>query len=243
MPRTTSTSKGKRFLPGLQEPLRSILLILFITPPSVIGIGALCIGLLFAAEGMGRSLTFEQAFNGVLAVLMAFFFLPLAHAGTYRWFWHIEKRRQAGHFLGGAAMPDAFSEPTEPPPVVPISLPQRAFYALLYLAAIGLLLFVYLPLGHQAVMQDFIARFSSGRASAGSLASLLTAWLPLLAGMAVVLLALEGDMKKVRSGLLEPSETLRLQGRVEWLGAFVTAFAMTSLFCFFFGAMIARYLA
>lgn len=242
MPRTTSTSKGKRFLPGLQEPLRSILLILVITPPSVIGIGALCIGLLFAAEGMGRSLTFEQAFNGVLAVLMAFFFLPLAHAGTYRWFWHIEKRRQAGHFLGGAAMPDAFSEPTEPPPAVPISLPQRAFYALLYLAAIGLLLFVYLPLGHQAVMQDFIARFSSGRASAGSLASLLTAWLPLLAGMAVVLLALEGDMKKIRSGLLDPAEALRLQGRVEWLGAFVTAFAMTSLLCFFFGAMIARYL-
>lgn len=242
MPRTTSTSKGKRFLPGLQEPLRSILLILFITPPSVIGIGALCIGLLFAAEGMGRSLTFEQAFNGVLAVLMAFFFLPLAHAGTYRWFWHIEKRRQAGHFLGGAAMPDAFSEPTEPPPAVPISLPQRAFYALLYLAAISLLLFVYLPLGHQAVMQDFIARFSSGRASAGSLASLLTAWLPLLTGMAVVLLALEGDMKKIRSGQLDPAETLRLQGRVEWLGAFVTAFAMTSLLCFFFGAMIARYL-
>lgn len=242
MPRTTSTSKGKRFLPGLQEPLRSILLILVITPPSVIGIGALCIGLLFAAEGMGRSLTFEQAFNGVLAVLMAFFFLPLAHAGTYRWFWHIEKRRQAGHFLCGAAMPDAFSEPTEPPPAVPISLPQRAFYALLYLAAISLLLFVYLPLGHQAVMQDFIARFSSGRASAGSLASLLTAWLPLLAGMAVVLLALEGDMKKIRSGLLDPAEALRLQGRVEWLGAFVTAFAMTSLLCFFFGAMIARYL-
>lgn len=242
MPRTTSTSKGKRFLPGLQEPLRSILLILVITPPSVIGIGALCIGLLFAAEGMGRSLTFEQAFNGVVAVLMAFFFLPLAHAGTYRWFWHIEKRRQAGHFLGGAAMPDAFSEPTEPPPTVPISLPQRAFYALLYLAAISLLLFVYLPLGHQAVMQDFIARFSSGRASAGSLASLLTAWLPLLAGMAVVLLALEGDMKKIRSGLLDPAEALRLQGRVEWLGAFVTAFAMTSLLCFFFGAMIARYL-
>jgi hypothetical protein len=242
MPRTTSTSKGKRFLPGLQEPLRSILLILVITPPSVIGIGALCIGLLFAAQGMGRSLTFEQAFNGVLAVLMAFFFLPLAHAGTYRWFWHIEKRRQAGHFLGGAAMPDAFSEPTEPPLAVPISLPQRAFYALLYLAAISLLLFVYLPLGHQAVMQDFIARFSSGRASAGSLASLLTAWLPLLGGMAVVLLALEGDMKKIRSGLLDPAEALRLQGRVEWLGAFVTAFAMTSLLCFVFGAMIARYL-
>ncbi|HUH23678.1 MAG TPA: hypothetical protein VLZ51_06425, partial [Brevundimonas sp.] len=115
-------------------------------------------------------------------------------------------------------------------------------YALLYLAAIGLLLFVYLPLGHQEVIHGFIARFSSGRASAGSLASLLTAWLPLLGGMAVVMLALEGDMKKIRSGLLDPAETLRLQGRVEWLGAFVTAFAMTSLLCFFSGAMIARYL-
>ncbi|MET4684869.1 hypothetical protein [Brevundimonas faecalis] len=242
MPRTTPTRKGKRFLPDLAEPFRSILLILVIVPPGVIGIGALCIGLLFAAEGMGRSLTFEEAFNGVLAVLMALFFLPLCHAGTYRWFWHIEKKRQAGHFLSGAAMPDAFSEPTEPPPAVPISLGQRTVYALLYLAAIGLLLFVYLPLGHQAVLQGFIARFSSGRASAGSLATLLTAWLPLLGGMAVVMLALEGDMKKIRSGLLDPTETLRLQGRVEWLGAFVTAFAMTSLLCFMFGAMIARYL-
>jgi len=168
MPRTTSTSKRKRFLPGLQEPLRSILLILVITPPSVISIGALSIGLLFAAESLGRNLTFEESLNGVLAVLMACFFLPLAHAGTYRWFWHIEKRRQAGHFLSGASMPDAFSEPTEPPPAVPISPGQRALYALLYLAAIGLLLFVYLPLGHQEVIQGFIARFSSGRASAGS---------------------------------------------------------------------------
>ena len=40
----------------------------------------------------------------------------------------------------------------------------------------------------------------------------------------------------------DPAEALRLQGRVEWLGAFVTAFAMTSLLCFVFGAMIARYL-
>lgn len=242
MPRTTSTRKGKRFLPSLQEPLRSILLILAITPPSVFGIGALCIGLLFAAEAMGRSLTFEQSLNGVLAVFMALVFLPLAHAGTYRWFWHIEKRRVAGDFLYGASMPDAFSEPTEPPPAVPISMSQRGLYALLYLAAIGLLLFVYLPLGHQTAIQSFIARFSAGRASAGSLATLLTAWLPLLGGMAVVMLALEGDMKKIRSRLLDPAKTLRLQARVEWLGSFVTAFAMTSLFCFFFGAMIARYL-
>lgn len=242
MPRSTPARKSKRLLPTLREPLRSILLILVITPPSVFGLGAVCIGLLFAAEAVGRDLTFEQSLNGVLTVLMALVFLPLAHAGNYRWFWHIEKRRMAGDFMRGAAIPDAFSEPTEPPPVAPVSLGQRAFYVLLYLVGIGLLLFVYLPLGHQAAIQEFIGRYSAGRASAGSLAALLTAWLPLLGGMAVVMLLLEGDMKKIRAGLLDPTETLRLQARVEWLGAFVTAFAMTSLFCFFIGSMIGRYL-
>lgn len=242
MPRSTPVRKSKRLLPTLREPLRSILLILVITPPAVLGIGALCIGLLFAAEAVGRDLTFEQSLNGVLTVLMAVVFLPLAHAGNYRWFWRIEKRRAAGEFMHGAAMPDAFSEPTEPPPVAPISLGQRIFYALLYLAVIGLLLFVYLPLGHQEIIQDFIGRYSAGRASAGSLAALLTAWLPLLGGMAIVMLLLKGDMKKIRSGLLGPTETLRLQAHVEWLGAFVTAFAMTSLLCFFVSYMIDRYL-
>jgi hypothetical protein len=243
MPPTTPTRKGKRFLPDLREPLRSILLILVIVPPSVIGIGALCIGLLFAAEGMGRSLSFEQSLNGVLAVLMAVFFLPLCHAGTYRWFWHLEKRRQAGDFLRGEQTPDAFSEPTEPPPSVPIGIRQRMVYALLYLAAIALLLFVYAPMGHQAALHEIIGRFSAGRASAGSLAMLLTTWAPLLGGMAVIMLALDGDMKKIRSGRLDPAETLRLTARVEWLGAFVTAFATTSFLCYVSGALIGRYLA
>lgn len=243
MLRTTPTRKGKRFLPDLREPLRSILLILVIVPPSVIGIGALCIGLLFAAEGMERSLSFEQSLNGVLAALMAVVFLPLCHAGTYRWFWHVEKRRRAGDFLAGEKIPDAFSEPTDPPPRVLIGIRQRLIYALLYVAAVALLLFVYLPMGHQAVLHEIIGRFSSGRASAGSLAALLTTWLPLLGGMAVVMLAREGDMKKIRSGRLDPTEDLRLTARVEWLSAFVTAFAMTSFLCYIFGALIVRYLA
>ncbi len=243
MLRTTPTRKGKRLLANLREPLRSILLVLVIVPPSVFGIGALCVGLLFAAEGMGRSLSFEQSLNGVLAVLMALVFLPVCHAGTYRWFWHVEKRRRAGDFLRGDKIPDAFSEPTDPPPRVRIGARQWMVYALLYLAAVALLLFVYMPMGHQAVLHQIIARFSVGRASAGTLAALLTAWLPLLGGMAVVMLALEGDMKKIRSGGLDPAESLRLAARVEWLGAFVTAFATTSLLCYFSGALIARYLA
>ncbi len=240
---TPAPRKGKRFLSSVSEPLRTFLILLIIVVPSVWGGLALTIGLLFLSEHLGQSLTFEQAFNGVLSLFLILIFLPLCHAGCHRWFWHIEQRRQAGHFMNGADIPDMGSEPTEPAPKLKATSRERLAHALLYLAAMSLLLFIFLPLGHHEVINRFIARFSSGRASASSLAGIVIIWLPLIAGLFSVFFFMERDMKKIRAHQVTGAEKQRIELRLNWLAALVTAVTMTGFMCFFLGNLILRYLA
>lgn len=240
---TPAPRKGKRFLSSVNEPLRTFLILGLVVVPSVWLFLALTIGLLFLSEHIGQSLTFEQAFNGVLSLFLILIFLPLCHAGCHRWFWHIEQRRQAGHFIHGADIPDMGSEPTEAAPPLKATPREKLAYGLIYLAAMGLLLFIYLPLGHHEAINRFIARFSSGRASASSLAGIVIIWLPLIGGLLGVFAFMERDMKKIRAHQVTGAEKQKIELRLNWLAAFATAVTMTGLMCFFLGNLILRYLA
>lgn len=240
---TPAPRKSKRFLSSVREPLRTFLVLFLIVVPGVwLGL-ALTIGLLFAAEHLGQTLSFEQAFNGVLSLFLILVFLPICHAGCHRWFWHVETRRKAGHYLNGEKIPDMGSEPTEAAPPLRATPRQKLAYAMLYVAAIALLLFIYLPLGHHQIIGRFIAEHSAGRASASSLATLIIIWLPLMFGLFGVFAFMERDMKKVRAHQVTGAEQERIELRLNWLGAFATAVTMTGCLCFFLGSLILRYLA
>lgn len=240
---TPAPRKSKRFLSSVSEPLRTFLILFLIVIPAVwIGL-ALTIGLLFLSEHLGEVLTFEQSFNGVLSMFLVLVFLPVCHAGCHRWFWHVETRRKAGHYLNGEKIPDMGSEPTEPAPPLKTSPRQKLAYGLLYVAAMALLLFIYLPLGHHQIIGRFIAEHSSGRASASSLATIIFIWLPLILGLLGVFAFMERDMKKVRAHQVTGAEQEKIELRLNWLAAFVTAVTMTGFLCYFLGNLILRYLA
>lgn len=240
---TPAPRKRKRFLPDMAEPWRSIILILVIVVPAVWSGLGLTIGLLFLSEHLGRLLTFEQAFNGVLSVFLILVFLPVCHVGTHRWFWHVETKRKSGAYLNGQKIPPMGSEPTEPPPPLNATARDRLAYGLLYAAAMALLLFIYLPLGHHEAIGRFIVGHSSGRASASSLATILVIWLPLVAGLFAVFAYMESDMKKVRAHQVTGADKQRIELRLNWLGSFVTAVTVTGFLCYFLGNLILRYLA
>lgn len=239
---TPAPRKRKRILASVREPVRTLLILLIIVVPAVWGGLALVIGLLFLSEYMGRLLSFEQAFNGVLSVFLILVFLPICHAGCHRWFWHVETRKKSGHYALGQKIPPMGSEATEPAPPLKATTREKWVYGLLYVAAMALLLFIYLPLGHQEVIHRFITRYSSGRASAGSLTTIVILWMPLMAGLFAIFFYMEKDMKKVRAGQVTGADKERIELRFNWLGAFVTAVNMTSFMCYFLGNLILRYL-
>lgn len=238
-----SPRQGQRFLASIGEPYRTFLILGTVVPISVFAMLGLTIGLLFLSEYLGQLLSFEQAFNSVLSVFLILVFLPICHLGCHRWFWHVEKRRQDGDFLRGEEMPEMFSEPTERPPPLRATPRQRLAYGLLYMVAMGLLLFIFLPLGHHQALYGFIDRFSSGRASASSLTGIIIVWMPLMAGLLGVGLYMERDMNRVRRHQVTDAEKQRIELRFAWLGAFVTAVTMTGFMCHFLGNLILRYLA
>lgn len=240
---TPAPRKRKGFLSSVREPLRTFLILIIVVVPAVWGGLGLTIGLLFASEHMGRLLSFEQAFNAVLSIFLILIFLPICHAGCNRWFWHVETKKRSGDYAPGEKIPPMGSEPTEPAPRLMATTREKLAYALLYVAAIAVLLIIYLPLGHQEVIHRLIARYSSGRASASSLATIVIIWLPLFAGMFALFFYMERDMKKVRAGQVTGADKQRIELRLNWLGAFITAVTMTSFMCYFLGTLILRYLA
>ena len=105
------------------------------------------------------------------------------------------------------------------------------------------MLFIFMPLGHQEALNRFIARYSSGRTSAASLATLVIVTIPMIIGMAAMALYMQKDMQKVRAGLVTGADKQRIELRLNWLAAFVPAVIMTGLLCFFVGNLTLRYLA
>ena len=228
----------------MAEPWRALTILMLVVVPGVLGGLALTIGILFLADHLQQALArFEQAFNTVLTTFLILVFLPVAHAGAHRWFWHVEKRRKAGDYLDGKPIPPMGPEPTDPAPAPKLSPKERLLHIALYAVAMTMLAFIYLPLGHHEAIGRFIVAHSSGRASASSLAAMIIAWLPLVGGLVALFAFMERDMKKVRAGQATGADREKIELRLNWLTAFVTAVVMTGCLCFFAGNLILRYLA
>lgn len=227
---TPSPRKRKAILSSVREPLRTLILLFALVVPGVLGGFVLVAAVMFTARNLGTELSFVQAFNAAVCVFLILVFLPICHAGLYRWFWHVEAKKRSHVDFAHEKIPPTGSEPTEPPPPLKPSLSEKLGYALLYAGAIALLLFIFMPLGHQEALNRFIARYSSGRTSAASLATLVIVTIPMIIGMAAMALYMQKDKQ-------------RIELRLNWLAAFVPAVIMTGLLCFFVGNLTLRYLA
>lgn len=190
----------------------------------------------------GIAITAEQVLNLMLVGFIAVIGLPVLHAATYRWFWHIRRQQAVSGWTPDYQQPAFGSEPTLPPPRVRRTPRQIATYAVLYLIGVGSLIAAYAPLGHQEALNGFLSRFSAGRASFSSLANLVVIFLPMALSFACLMPFLEADRKRLAAGQVEDAEILPLQDRQEWLGSFATAFVMAGFLSFVAGNMILSHL-
>ncbi len=188
------------------------------------------------------AMTAEAALNLILVLLLATAGLPILHAAVYRWFWHIRRRREAGAYSRGEPIPAFGSEPTAPPPRAAKTTRQRLLYTALYAIGILSLVAAYAPIGHQEGLAAFLDRFSAGRASFTSLATLIVIFLPMAISFAILAPLVERDSRRLNAGLADAAEILRLRAKQEWLFSFATAFVMTGFLAFFAGNLILSFL-
>ena len=200
------------------------------------------IGLVYAVNTYTAiAITAEEVLNLILVGFVAVIGLPILHAATYRWFWHIRRKQAAGEFLLGE-MPGFGSEPTQSPPRIKWGARQIAVYAILYLVGMSSLIAAYAPLGHQEALTSFLWRFSAGRASFSSLVQLVIVFLPMALSFACLVPLFEADRKRLTAGGLNEHEALSIRGRQEWLSSFATAFVMAGFLAFMAGNMILAHL-
>lgn len=182
------------------------------------------------------------AFNIVLVFFMATCMFLALHRALYRQFWHQDRKRAAD---GMHPVDTAFPSKTAwalPPPAVHWPWGLRLRHGVLRVIGMATLLHVFLPFGNQVAISGFLARHSAGWASAGSLATLLFAWVPLVLLLLLSMLLLSRQMRRRDAGLLDEEGKRLLQAETNWLFSFAAAFAMTVLLCCVFGAMVVRYL-
>lgn len=182
------------------------------------------------------------ALNLVLVFFLAIVGLVAMHGGTYRWFWHVDRKRAEGALRAGDAYPPYGSEPSEPPPRIDWPRSLRLRHALIYFVAIVTLLYGFAPYDNQLAIIRFVTAHSAGRSSAGSLSMLLFGYLPLGVLATVAMLLTWRQMQRRNAGLLDARETLLLEAEVSWLFSFATAFTVTTFLCRWGGSMIVSFL-
>lgn len=201
------------------------------------------IGLVYAVNTYSAiAVTAEEVLNLILVGFVAVIGLPILHAATHRWFWHIRRKQASGEFLFGEEMPSFGSKPTQPPPRIKWGARQIAVYAILYLVGMSSLVVAYAPLGHQEALTSFLWRFSAGRASFSSLVQLVIVFVPMALSFACLMPLFEADRKRLSAGGLSQQEALAIRGRQEWLSSFATAFVMAGFLAFLAGNMILAHL-
>lgn len=182
------------------------------------------------------------ALNLVLTVFIAVVGLIVVHRATYRWFWHIDRKRAAGLLRPGASEPDYGSELTAPPPRIDWPWSLRLRHALIYIVATATLLYAFAPYENQLAIARFLNAYSAGRTSAGSLALLTFGYLPMAGLSALAVLLTYRQMRRRDTGLLDARQTLLLEAETTWLFSFAAAMVMAALFCRVAGGMIVAYL-
>jgi len=181
------------------------------------------------------------ALNVVLTIFIAVVGLPLFHRAMYRWFWHIERKRLEGMPMD-TPLPKYDSEPTAPAPRIDWPWPLRLRHALVHVLGIATLIYIFLPYANQLFFARIISQYSGGRASAGSLNSLIFFYLPLAAVMGLAVLLTWRQMRRRDAGLLADHERQWLEAETTWLFSWGAAFVMALLLCRFSGSMITRFL-
>lgn len=182
------------------------------------------------------------ALNFVITGFLAVAGLIIMHRAAYRWFWHIDRKTAAGKLALGDRTPDFGSEKTAPPPDIAWPWSLRLRHALIYLIGIATLLYVFSPMEHQRAIARFIIGHSAGRSSAGSLTTLLVAYLPMVVIAALAMLLTHRQMRRRNAGLLQPQERLLLAAETNWLFSFGLAFGLVALLCKVGGGMVLAHL-
>lgn len=184
----------------------------------------------------------DVVFNYLLVSLLTFAGLPFFHRAVLRRSWHREKRRIAGAPDNLSTVSELNIQGTDPLPRTRKTWQQWVLYVAFYLYGVAFLMIVFGPLGNQVRLIRFIARYSAGSASFGSLANLVIL-VPAGVMLLLMFLVLDRERDAIERGKLDPVETLRLRLKQEWLFSFVAALATTAFLCFFAGRMTAAYLS
>ncbi len=202
---------------------------------------AVLIGLLVATKHDPDAPSAEALFNALLVGLVALS-LPLIQRGCYRWFWHAERR------IGTGPLPAMGTEPTDPPPKIGWPLQLRLRHAAMQLAGMGALWLGFAPLGHQAAITAFLARFGLG--SAAMRGEVLFLYLPLVAliGLGALLTQRQAQRAAASASSANGGEganpaglSLLLRAEANWLSALATALVMAAFICRAAGKMVLAY--
>ncbi|MEN4904396.1 hypothetical protein [Luteimonas sp. TWI1416] len=211
--------------------------------------GTLVAGLLLAWIGLVYAINVyttvevsaDAILNMMLTGLLSVVGLPIVHRALYRRFWDVSRKTAAGELRPGAAVP-VIGVASPPVPRVRTTWQQRALYTALYVVGIASLLAAYAPLRHHEALNAFLARFSAGRSSFSSLATLMVVYVPMAISLGLAMLLLSGDRKRLEAGTLPPDETLRLQLRQDWVFSFMAAYVLIGFLAFLAGHMLLAYL-
>jgi len=202
----------------------------------------LWIGLtLWLNQDPARPVSANVIFNYMLVSFLTFVGLPLFHRATLRHGWRREQRRLSGMPVDLNDAPGRGMPMPGPVPKTRNSWQQWVLYTALYVYGMGFLMLAFGPLSNQVWMKQFIARYSAGSASAGSLVNLIffaSAIIPLL----VMLFVLDRERKAIERGDFDAVETLRLRMKHEWLTSFPLALSTAGFLCYVVSSLTARYL-
>lgn len=224
----------------LLSALKIIVLSMALT--AVLLLGWIGLSVLAYNHGAG-AISSNAVLNFMLAALLAFIGLPILHRAFYRYFWTIRRKLASGEMQIGDRMPVIGSEPHAPPPRTAKTRGQIALYAVFYVIGIASLLAIYVPIGHQEGLNAFLSRFSAGRSSFTTLATLVIIYLPMAITLALIFPFIDADKKLIQKSGADADEILRLQDRQEWLFSFATAYVCVGFLTFIAGHMILRFLA
>lgn len=201
------------------------------------------IGLVYAINVYTTAkLSAEAILNTMLTGLLSVIGFPIVHRAVYRHHWNISRKLASGELQVGDHMPVIGVAPSPPVPRVRKTRLQIALYVALYALAMASLLAAYAPFEHQAALNTFLARFSIGRSSFSSLATLVVVYAPMAIGLGIALPLLEIDRKRMQSPELPATEKLRLQLRQDWVFSFVMSYVTVSFLAFLTGNMILNHL-
>lgn len=238
-------SSANRFVAWMRSlrPWQSLLLIFFGAMPLGAIMLVMWIGLVFALNrDPAHPVSAEAALNLLIVLIVAvpgFFFM---HHGQYRWFWHLDRARATSRLKTSDRDPDYGSEPSEPAPKIAWSPVLRLRHALMYLLGMAILIMTFAPYENQISIAHWINRFGSGSASRGGLSGIVFVYLPMILFCALAMLLTYRQTKRRDAGALDAIKALELKAEVNWLFAFATAFAVSSLLCRFAGSMILAYM-